>query len=87
MQTTLMQTAKVFTSGRSQAVRIPKEFRFDEDEVYISRVGPCVILTPVSKAQEAYQKGLESFSPDFMVLSKSVPFPTTLYMMVSPSPS
>ncbi|MBR1458931.1 MAG: AbrB/MazE/SpoVT family DNA-binding domain-containing protein, partial [Oscillospiraceae bacterium] len=47
-----MQTAKVFTSGRSQAVRIPKEFRFDTEEVFINRVGDAVILTPISKAQD-----------------------------------
>ena len=45
-----MQTAKVFTSGRSQAVRIPKEYRFDAEEVFINRVGDAVILTPIGKA-------------------------------------
>ena len=61
-----MQTAKVFTSGRSQAVRIPKEFRFDAEEVFINRVGDAVILTPVSKAKAVFQQGLEGFSADFL---------------------
>ena len=61
-----MQTAKVFTSGRSQAVRIPKEFRFDAEEVFINRVGDAVILTPVSNAKAVFQQGLESFSADFL---------------------
>src|ERR1700682_450635 len=39
-------TAKVFTTGRSQAVRIPKEYRFSCDEVLIEREGERVILTP-----------------------------------------
>jgi antitoxin VapB len=39
-------TAKVFTTGRSQAVRIPKEYRFSCDEVLIEREGARVILTP-----------------------------------------
>ena len=39
-------TAKVFMSGRSQAVRLPKEYRFDGSEVFIRRVGNSVILTP-----------------------------------------
>jgi len=39
-------TAKVFTTGRSQAVRLPKEFRFDTPEVYIERKGDAVILRP-----------------------------------------
>lgn len=40
------KTAKVFWSGRSQAVRLPKEFRFDGDEVRIRREGSRVILEP-----------------------------------------
>ncbi len=41
-----MKTAKIFTHGHSQAVRLPKEFRFDVREVYIERSGEGVILTP-----------------------------------------
>lgn len=41
-----MTTAKVFMSGRSQAVRIPKELRFDTDEVYIRRTPEGLLLTP-----------------------------------------
>ena len=43
-----MDTAKVFWSGRSQAVRLPKEFRFDTDEVRIRRHGAAVILEAVA---------------------------------------
>jgi antitoxin VapB len=43
-----METAKVFWSGRSQAVRLPKEFRFESDEVRIRRHGAAVILEPVA---------------------------------------
>ncbi|MEI7610516.1 MAG: type II toxin-antitoxin system VapB family antitoxin [Rhodospirillaceae bacterium] len=43
-----MDTAKVFWSGRSQAVRLPKDFRFDTDEVRIRRYGSGVILEPVA---------------------------------------
>jgi antitoxin VapB len=42
-----MDTAKIFWSGRSQAVRLPKEFRFDASEVRIRRHGRSVILDPV----------------------------------------
>lgn len=41
-----MKTAKVFQQGNSQAVRLPKEFRFQEDEVYIKREGDTVVLLP-----------------------------------------
>ena len=39
--------AKLFWNGRSQAVRLPKEFRFDGDRVRISRMGAGVLLEPV----------------------------------------
>lgn len=42
-----METAKVFWSGRSQAVRLPKEYRFESNEVRIRRHGAAVILEPV----------------------------------------
>ena len=73
-----MQTAKVFTSGRSQAVRIPKEYRFDESEIFINRVGDALVLTPVSKIQSVYQNGLDSFSADFMVDGRPEQIPTNL---------
>jgi antitoxin VapB len=44
-----METAKIFWSGRSQAVRLPKEFRFDTDEVRIRRHGSGVILEPIAQ--------------------------------------
>lgn len=43
-----MNTAKVFWSGRSQAVRLPKEFRFGADEVRVRRHGQAVILEPIA---------------------------------------
>ena len=72
-----MQTAKVFTSGRSQAVRIPKEFRFDSEEVFINRVGDAVILTPISKAQDVYRQGISGFSVDFLADGRPEQIPTT----------
>jgi antitoxin VapB len=44
-----MEIAKVFWSGRSQAVRLPKAFRFDTDEVRIRRQGNAIILEPVAR--------------------------------------
>jgi antitoxin VapB len=44
-----METAKVFWSGRSQAVRLPKEFRFKTDTVRIRRHGQAVILEPIAQ--------------------------------------
>jgi antitoxin VapB len=42
-----MDTAKIFWTGRSQAVRLPKEFRFNAEEVQIRRDGDAVILEPI----------------------------------------
>ncbi|MGH8225206.1 MAG: antitoxin [Gammaproteobacteria bacterium] len=44
-----MNIAKIFWSGRSQAVRLPKDFRFDAEEVQIRRRGSAVILEPVAE--------------------------------------
>ena len=44
-----METAKLFWSGRSQAVRLPKDFRFDGEEVRIRRHGDAVILEPIAQ--------------------------------------
>ncbi len=44
-----MSTAKLFRNGRSQAVRLPKEFRFEGEEVLIRREGESVILEPVRR--------------------------------------
>ena len=41
-----LATAKVFTTGRSQAVRLPKAFRFDTDEVTLEKVGNALVLRP-----------------------------------------
>lgn len=61
-----MNTAKLFTNGRSQAVRLPKEYRFDEDEVFITKVDDMVILYPRRKGWELLARGIERFTEDFM---------------------
>jgi antitoxin VapB len=44
-----MATARIFWNGRSQAIRLPKEFRFEGDEVRIRRDGDRVILEPIAR--------------------------------------
>lgn len=61
-----MDTAKLFKSGRSQAVRLPKEFRFDGQEVYIKRVGDAVVLLPHEDSWRTLYESLDGFSEDFM---------------------
>ncbi len=59
-----MDTAKVFMNGRSQAVRLPKEYRFEDDEVYINKVGNVVILYPKTEKWANFFGGLDLMSDD-----------------------
>lgn len=61
-----MQEAKLFTNGRSQAVRLPKEFRFEGDSVCIKRVGKAVVLLPKEDPFAGFFEALMQFSPDFL---------------------
>lgn len=73
----MSQRAKIFQSGNSQAVRLPKEFRFDVDELEITREGDAVILRPLAKERPAWS-GLKAalkrgFSEDFMANGREQP--------------
>lgn len=60
-----MQTAKLFINGCSQAVRLPKEFRFIGNEVYAQKVGETVILVPKDKVWETFIEGIKGFTDDY----------------------
>jgi antitoxin VapB len=60
-----METAKLFPNGQSQAVRLPKEFRFEGDRVYIRRLGPAVILLPYEEPWQVLYDSLGRFTTDF----------------------
>jgi antitoxin VapB len=62
----LMKTAKLFRNGQSQAVRLPKEFRFDGDFVYIKKSGNAVILIPAADSWDSLVRSLDKFSDDFL---------------------
>ena len=49
-----MATAKLFMSGRSQAVRLPKEFRFSESEIGIKKIGNSVVLYSLDDAWDDF---------------------------------
>jgi len=61
-----MKTAKLFKNGQSQAVRLPKEFRFEGDHVYIKKEGDIVLLIPEKKSWGVLFESLNKFSSDFM---------------------
>lgn len=59
-----METAKIFENGRSQAVRLPKKFRFDTDEVIVQQLGDAVILVPEKSMWKTFLSGLNEFTSD-----------------------
>jgi antitoxin VapB len=61
-----MKTAKLFKNGDSQAVRLPKEFRFQGKEVFLRRMGNAVVLLPKTKSWDTLIGSLVKFPPDFM---------------------
>ena len=61
-----MQTARLFIDGRTQAVRLPQEYQFEGESVYIHKIGDAVILVPFDKDWEVFMHGINSFSEDFM---------------------
>ena len=60
-----MDTARLFQSGRSQAVRLPKEYRFEGTEVVVQHFGNGVLLLPVDDPWQTLQAGLAAFEPGF----------------------
>lgn len=63
----MMDTAKIFENGRSHAVRLPKKFRFTDEEVFIQRLGDVVMLIPKETAWDTFLTSLDGFTEDFMV--------------------
>ena len=61
-----MTVAKLFQNGGSQAVRLPKEYRFEGNEVLISRVGDVVVMVPRLAYWDTMLKSLDLFTDDFM---------------------
>ena len=69
-------TAKLFQNGRSQAVRLPKEFRFEGDRVRIRKVGQGVLLEPMKWGMKKWFKELDRCFPDpFMEDGRNLPPP------------
>ena len=71
------QTAKLFKNGRSQAVRLPKEFRFEGEEVYVRREGRSVVLTPKEAVKnnpwQDFFDALDMFDPRFPLVRDQPP--------------
>ncbi len=63
-----MKSVKIFTNRQSQAVRLPKEYRFKEDEVFIKKLNDMVVLIPKNSNSiwNTLFDALNDFTPDFL---------------------
>lgn len=68
-----MDKAKLFWSGRSQAVRLPKDYRIDADEVRISRRGDAIVLEPIPKDWSWLDAIVGTMSDDFLKEGREQP--------------
>jgi antitoxin VapB len=68
-----MLSSKVFTSGNSQAIRLPKEYQVDDKELYIKKIGSTIILFPKNNPWEAFERSLSEFTDDFMADGRNQP--------------
>jgi antitoxin VapB len=66
----MTKTTKVFWSGNSQAVRIPKEFVIEADEVEIRKRGRTLIISPKARTWAPLLESLNKFTSDFMIQRK-----------------
>jgi antitoxin VapB len=68
-----MDRAKLFWSGRSQAVRLPRDFRFEGEEVRIRRHGDAVILEPIAKDWAWLDQITGPLDEDFVAAAREKP--------------
>lgn len=68
-----MMKAKLFENGRSQAVRLPKEYRFTGEEVMANKIGDIVILIPQTNKWSGFLSSLNLFTDDFMCNGREQP--------------
>jgi antitoxin VapB len=65
-----MDTARLFQSGRSQAVRLPKAYRFSGTELIVQHFGNGVLLLPIEDPWQTLEAGLAAFEPGFQLSSE-----------------
>jgi antitoxin VapB len=68
-----MDTAKIFKNGKSQAIRLPKQYRFQGSKVYVKQVGNAVVLIPEQDSWQTLIESLAQFSDDFMLERQQPP--------------
>ena len=68
-----MDTAKLFVNGNSQAVRLPKQYRFEGEEVVIKRLGSAVVLLPKTDPWQVLLEAIADFAPDLTIEREDEP--------------
>jgi len=68
-----MLSSKVFISGNSQAIRLPKEYQVEDKELYIQKIGKTIILFPKNDPWESFRESLNEFTDDFMKEGRAQP--------------
>ena len=68
-----MKTTKVFKSGNSLAVRLPKDYQVADKALYIRKFGSSLLLTPQKSPWELFEKSLGNFSADFFADGREQP--------------
>ncbi|OQY31505.1 MAG: antitoxin [Spirochaetaceae bacterium 4572_59] len=70
-----MDIAKIFENGRSQAVRLPKEYRFEENDVFIKKIDDVVMLIPRDKVWKTFRNSFYKFSDDLKLTRENNDIP------------
>ena len=68
-----MLTTRVFKSGNSQAIRIPKEYQMDTEELFINKIGNTIVIFPKDDPWEIFKESLSSFSSDYFSDGRNQP--------------
>ena len=68
-----MLTTKVFKSGNSQAIRIPKEYLINEDELFINKIGNTIVIFPKNDPWKVFKESLTDFSDDYFLNGRNQP--------------
>ena len=70
-----MNTAKIFENGRSQAVRLPKEYRFKDNDIFIKKVDDVIMLIPKNKVWKTFRNSFNRFTSDLEITREKDDFP------------
>ena len=68
-----MIKTKVFKSGNSQAIRIPKEYKVEGEEYLINKIGNTIVLFPKDNPYELFESSFEDFSEDYFAEGRNQP--------------